>query len=61
MNSLISTASAITNHVSQGLTSVIGAPSPEELASMSSNKVTLLNGNDFIFIFILIIVISIIF
>ncbi|XP_025409362.1 protein FAM114A2 [Sipha flava] len=43
MNSLISTASAITNHVSQGLTSVIGAPSPEELASMSSNKVTLLN------------------
>ncbi|CAH1737197.1 protein FAM114A2 [Aphis gossypii] len=38
VNSLLSTASLLTNQVSQGLTNVIGAPAPEQLASVDNNK-----------------------
>ncbi|XP_026823057.1 protein FAM114A2 [Rhopalosiphum maidis] len=38
VNSLLSTASILTNQVSQGLTNVIGAPAPEQLASVDKDK-----------------------
>lgn len=38
VNSLLSTASALTNQVSQGITNVIGAPAPEQLASVDKDK-----------------------
>ncbi|XP_025206942.1 protein FAM114A2 [Melanaphis sacchari] len=38
VNSLLSTASMLTNQVSQGLTNVIGAPAPEQLASVDKDK-----------------------
>ncbi|VVC39877.1 Protein of unknown function DUF719 [Cinara cedri] len=38
VNSLLSTASALTNQVSQGITSVIGAPAPEQLATVGSQE-----------------------
>ncbi|XP_060850151.1 protein FAM114A2 isoform X2 [Rhopalosiphum padi] len=38
VNSLLSTASILTNQVSQGLTNVIGAPAPEQLASVDKDE-----------------------